>query len=918
MATTADEIRSEFLRFFEERGHLVVPSSSLIPALDPSLLLTNAGMVQFKPYYTGDEIPTNPRLASVQKCFRTTDIDVVGDFSHNTFFEMLGNFSIGDYFKRETIFWAWEFLTKNLAIPEERLWVTIFLDDDEAYDIWTQEIGVPTDRVVRLGEEDNFWGPAGSEGPCGPSSEIHYDYGDQFAPGCKVGDPNADDRFLEIWNLVFVQFYQNIDGERTLLPAPSIDTGMGLERITSLIQSVGSAYETDLLRPVVQVIENHTSKVYGVENSDDYAIRVIAEHTRAALFLIADGVTPSNEARGYVLRRLIRRSLRYARQLNAPSGIMILVAEKVIDLMAPQYGELDERSSFIIETLKQEEARFSQALAQGLPIVEGLLIPLRSGSDKEIQSAVEGLSDRVSEKVRFSILDQIKTKEGIKKFRQLISGPEAFYLFDSFGFPLELTAELAKEHGLDVDISNFEIEMKMQRERGRAAAGTFATDREDLRKYEMYASKPTVFEGYDHLEMDTVIEGLIFNGETVQSLTVGHTGELITTGTCFYPEGGGQVADTGTISGEGFGARVLDTKRPLPSLIVHEIEITEGTLQVNQNVQMQVEISRRQDTARNHTATHMLHAALRKVLGPHIQQAGSLVTPERLRFDFTHFRPVTGEEIVEIQRIVNEGIRADLLCEKSEVPYKNAIEYGALAFFGDRYPEVVRTLLIGGADSAFSYEVCGGTHVNRSGEIGYFQITSESGLGTGIRRLEALTGSEVEKWLNSQLGLLDQVTEKVNSTPNEILIRLDNLLTEIDQSRRQNANQQRESARDQAQKLLSEAREIHGISIVSGIAQSTDIETMRKIGDLIRDKIQSGIVILGSIINDRPFVITMVSKDLVKDGYKAGDIVKAAAQIMGGGGGGRDDVAQAGGKDSSQLKDALDGAEKFITNQAAK
>lgn len=913
MTITAEEIRSEFLRFFEERGHLVVPSSSLIPASDPSLLLTNAGMVQFKPYYTGDEIPSNPRLTSIQKCFRTTDIDAVGDLSHNTFFEMLGNFSIGDYFKREAIFWAWEFLTKNLAIPPERLWITIFLDDDEAFGIWAEEIGIPSDRIVRLGEEDNFWGPAGAEGPCGPCSEIHFDYGEQYAPGCKVGDENSGDRFLEIWNLVFVQFYQSIQGERTLLPAPSIDTGMGLERITAVMQSVNSAYETDLLRPVVRTIENLTSVVYGVDVKTDYAIRVIAEHTRAALFLIADGVTPSNEARGYVLRRLIRRALRYARQVNAPSETMISVAESIIEIMSPHYGELNERSSFVIETLKQEEGRFSQALAQGLPILEGFLIPLRDSSNEEIQFQVQSLSDRISDGVKTSILDQIESKEGIEKFRLFISGPEAFYLFDSFGFPLELTIELAKEHGMGVDIASFEVEMETQRERGRAAAGSFLTDREDLRKYEELTALAVNFQGYEKLEINSQVEGLLADGVPVLSITEGKIGELITSDTCFYPEGGGQVGDVGWIEGEGYSGIVTDTKRPLPGLIVHDIQVTRGTLKKNDLIQMGVEVQRRQDTARNHTATHMLHAALRGVLGAHVRQAGSLVTPDRLRFDFTHFRPLTTEQISEIQYLVNGRIRADLLCEKSEIAYKEALEKGALAFFGDRYPENVRTLQIGNGDEEFSYEVCGGTHVNRTGQIGLFHITSESGLGTGIRRLEAVTGSGADRWLEGQLNLLSKVTEKLSSNPNEIMGKLENLLLEVDQSRRQSMNQQKELSRDEAEKLLLETRVINGISIVKGIANTPDIETMRKIGDLIRDKIKSGIVILGSLINGKPFLIIMVSKDWVEKGYSASEIVKTASKIIGGGGGGRSDVAQAGGKDAALLANALDEAEKLIS-----
>ena len=919
LPTSGDDIRAAFLRFFEERGHQVVPSSSLIPAGDPTLLLTSAGMVQFKPYYTGEETPANPRLASVQKCFRTTDIDVVGDRTHHTFFEMLGNFSVGDYFKRDAIRWAWEFLTQTLGIAPERLWATVYLDDDEAYGIWHDEVGVPAERIVRLGEEDNFWGPAGTEGPCGPASEIHYDHGEDLAPGAKVGDEGADERFLEIWNLVFVQFYQDPEGKRTLLPALSIDTGMGLERITAIMQGVPSVYETDLMAPVVEAVERVSGKRYGQDEATDYAIRVVAEHSRAAAFLIADGVVPSNEGRGYVLRRIIRRAVRFGRRLGIEGGFMPGVAQVVIEHMSASYPELPERRTFVLRAIEQEEERFEQAIGQGLPLLEAELIPLhrRGLSNQEVTQAVAGLSLRVSDEVREALKEAVETTEGRAALEERISGVEAFYLFDSFGFPLELTQEIAREHGLAVDVEGFEREMEAQRQRGRVAGGNFDGGRDAQRRYGALEAERTNFLGYDALEAQTTVAAMLKDGEPVSEASTGDEVELVLAATTFYPEGGGQVGDTGEVTGDGFRLDITGTRRPVPDLIVHDARVAESTVRVGDAVSVAVDAGRRADVMRNHTATHMLHAALRSVLGNHVRQAGSLVAPDRLRFDFSHVAPVTSDEVAAIQRMVNDAVRQDLACAKAEGAYHDVTADGALAFFGDRYPERVRTLRIGDAGGPFSYEVCGGTHIDRTGEIGSFRITSESGLGTGVRRIEAVTGRGADAWVDGQLALLGEVSAKLNAPPQDAARRIDTLLAEAERARREGAASRRDSARQESDELLSQRRDVDGIAMVAAATSSPDVETMRQMGDRLRDKLGSGIVVLGGVFEDRPSLIVMVTADLVAKGYKAGDIVKTAAQRMGGGGGGRPDSAQAGGRDASKLGDAIEAAVEAVRGHGA-
>ncbi|MDE2884879.1 MAG: alanine--tRNA ligase [Chloroflexota bacterium] len=868
--TTGDEIRAAYLRFFEERGHLVMPSASLIPAGDPTLLLTSAGMAPFKPYYAGDETSPNPRLASAQKCFRATDIDVVGDFTHNTMFEMLGNFSIGDYFKREAIAWAWEFTTEVLLLDPDRIWVTVHYTDDEARAIWRDEVGVPDERIVTLGDEDNFWGPAGDEGACGPSSELYYDFGEEYGPGMKPGDDTG--RFVEYWNLVFPQFYQAVDGTRTDLPAPGIDTGMGLERITAIMQGVTSAYETDLLAPIRRRVEELSGRTYRQDPDDDFAIHVVTEHARSATFLIADGVVPANEGRGYVLRRVIRRGIRFARRLGIEAGFLPEIAAPVIERFSPLYPELREHERFVLKTLESEEERFYDAIALGTPVLEECIA--RGGT---------------------------------------ISGADAFRLYDTFGFPLELTQEMAREHGLEVDVEGFTRAMEEQRERGRAAA-RFGGGREELRVYEALDVRETAFLGYDRVETDTVVAAILRDGGPVQRAESGERVEVVLRETPFYPEGGGQVGDTGTIAASGGSVRVSDAQKPLGELIVHEAEVVKGAIAVGEAVHAAVDAERRLDVARNHTATHLLHAALRDVLGSHVRQAGSLVAPDRLRFDFTHVSAVSREELSEIERRINESVRGDLPLVKDERTYREATANGALAFFGERYGDRVRTVQIG-ETAPVSFEVCGGTHLERTGQIGAFRVVGESSVGTGVRRIEAVTGRGGEEWIGQRLRQLDEAAALLRAAPAELPQRIEALLGQAEEARRSLRAGQREASRQEAETLLDEARDVGGVQVLAVRSDAPDAQALREMGDRLRDKLGSGVVVLGSVFNGRPGLLAMVTPDLVERGFDARAIVNEAARVMGGGGGGQPRLAQAGGRDASRLGDALEAVADVVRRQ---
>jgi alanyl-tRNA synthetase len=882
---TSEQIRETFLSYFEANDHLRVASSSLIPVGDPTLLLTSAGMVQFKPYFAGEAEPPNRRLTSSQKSFRAVDIDEVGDATHLTLFEMLGNFSIGDYFKEGAIAFALECLDSGMGLPKEKFAITVHTTDDDAEALW-QAAGVPKERIWRFGDADNWWGPAGDEGPCGPCSELHYDFGSEF--GCKQPDcgPNCANiasstgetcsRFVELWNLVFMQYYHHLDGTRTPLPAPSVDTGMGLERLVVVLQGARDIYDTDLFRPVIEKLHELSGQSYGgfrepgeapgpstdEPSETDVAMRVVSEHARSATFLIADGVVPGNEGRGYVLRRVIRRAIRFGRRLGLEDAFLGDIADVVIKKMGPAYPELTLHENFIKTVLKLEEDRFQQVFQQGNAILS-------------------------------EALDEGGT----------LSGDLAFKLWDTYGFPLEITSEIARERGADIDVAGFETAMEAQRERGRAG-GKFGGDRSKIKVYESLAVGATGFLGYGQLAAETVVVGLIADDEVVGEVNQGQQVEIVLRETPFYPEGGGQVGDAGEISGPNGELKIHDTQTMLPGLIVQFGEVTEGAVRLGDTVSGYVHPVRREDTARNHTATHLLHAALRQVLGTHVRQAGSHVAPDRLRFDFTHPKAVNREEIELVQRLVNEKIRANARVQSSEDDYTHAIERGALAFFGDKYEQKVRLVEIANG-ATFSFEVCGGTHVKATGEIGTVYLLNEQSIGSGIRRLEAVSGRNAERTVWDRFGREDRVARTLETSTADVEERVRRLLEENDRLRREVETAARATALQSAEGLLDAKQDVGGVAVIAARTGATDPDGLREVGDWLRDKLGSGVIVVGAVISERPQIVAMVTKDLIERGLDASTIAKGAAKVMQGGGGGRPDVAQAGGKLADKLDEAL-------------
>jgi alanyl-tRNA synthetase len=861
----SDELRSAFLKFFEEKGHKVIPSSSLVPKNDPTLLLTSAGMVQVKPYFLGEAVPPNPRLASCQKCFRTSDIEEVGDATHLTFFEMLGNFSVGDYFKKEAIAWAWEFITGRMKIDPERLWATVYLDDDEAFRYW-RETGVPESKIIRCGEADNFWGPAGSSGPCGPCSEIHYDFG--VEKGCGKADckPNCEcGRFTELWNLVFTQYNQDEAGNRTPLPRPNIDTGMGLERLLTIMTGKTSIYETDVFAPQLEHVSKITGKKYGADADDANAMRVVAEHGRAIAFLIADGVLPDNEGRGYVLRRLLRRAALYGRRLGLDKPFLSGLAETTVRQMGGLYPELVQRREFIKKVIGLEEARFEETLTIGLQTLEDIM------SERE--------TDRAGE----------------------INGSDAFRLYDTYGFPIELTKEIAAQRGLSVNTQEFELYMAGQRERARAA------HKFDIAKNSAGAVKldvkSTEFVGYRHLEQKARIVKLLMDSGEVGTISKGQSAGIVLDTTPFYAEMGGQVGDTGEIIGPSGRFSVTDTVRIQSDVILHRGKITEGSLKAGEEVGAVVDIERRHDIARNHTATHLLQAALRQVLGEHIQQRGSLVAPERLRFDFSHLTAMTPEEIKAVQRIVNDKIRRNLRVYDEETDYKKAVAEGAIALFDEKYGDTVRVMRIG--EPTVSTELCGGTHVAFTGEIGYFHIISEGSIGAGLRRIEAVTGRGAEEYIEQRISSLRDLADILETEQLQLEDRVREIQAENDNLRKQMLSRDKTDAKKEAETLLNRVEMIKGINVISYRVTSSDMKIMREMTDYIRDKLKSVIVVLGAVRGSGAVLIAAITPDIVEKGYNAGDIISKVSKAIGGGGGGRADFAHAGIHDKNKLDEAL-------------
>ncbi len=891
-----DQIRETFTRFYAERGHTRIPSASLVPHGDPTLLFTSAGMVPFKPYFTGLAEPPALRMVTVQKCFRTTDIDEVGDYSHLTMFEMLGNFSIGDYFKEDAIKWAWELLTgdppNGFGLPKEKLWVSIFETDDEAHDMW-RGVGLPEDRIHRYPEENNYWF-SGDVGPCGPNSEIFVNRGSRdTCEYCRAGTckPNLEPdcgRFLEVWNLVFMTLFQAEDGTRTPLPHNNIDTGSGLERVAVALQGKDTVYDTDVLRPIIARIEEMSDKTYGQDKATDMAMRIIAEHSRAATFLITDGVLPSNEGRGYVLRRILRRAVYFLTQLRGPSDETLLdqVAEAVIEKMQHAYPDLEDRGDFVKRLLSAEESKFRETLERG-----------RAHLDSILATATES-----------------------KK----IDGHQAFTLYDTFGYPVELTIEIAGRSGFEVDLEGFEREMSAQRERGRAAA-KFEIDADRTAAYGQLAHIKTRFVGYDATEHRTTIAGIIGASGVADSAADGDEVEVVLLETPFYPEGGGQVGDTGVIVGPNGRVIVGDTQSASEGLIVHRGRVG-GRIAVNDDMTAHVDIDRRRASQRNHTATHLLHAALRQVLGDHVRQAGSLVGPDRLRFDFTHIESTKPEELAAVQRLVNEKIRADIDVHWEQQSYDDALAGGAMALFGEKYTREVRVVGICEPAPAamtddqhaeahatcFSKELCGGTHCGRTGEIGTFVIASESSVGSGLRRIEAMTGALADAYVLEQQSTVARIAKKLTATPAEIEARIDTLQSELDIERKRVQQLERAAGRSEVDTLMSNAERVDGTSLVVARVPAANVDAMREMSDLLRDKLGSAVIVLGAVVGDRPNFLAVVTPDLAGRVH-AGNLIKQVAAIAGGGGGGRPEMAQAGGKDASKLDEALATAKRIAT-----
>jgi len=877
----AKEIRRRFLDYFARNGHTVVPSSSLIPKGDPTLLFTNAGMVQFKGVFLGEEVREYTRAVSCQRCMRAggkhNDLENVGRTArHHTLFEMLGNFSFGDYFKEGAIRYAWEFLTKEIGLRPEVLWITIFEDDDEAGDIWERVIGIPRERIVRRGEEDNFWA-MGDTGPCGPCSEIVIDQGEGVGcgrPTCGVG---CDcDRFMELWNLVFMQYNRDSKGQLTPLPKPSIDTGMGLERLAAVVGGKKGNYDTDLFTPIISYLEDLTQKAYGEEMATDISMKVIADHSRAITFLITDGVLPSNEGRGYVLRRIIRRAERHGKLLGLGEPFLYKVAGCVIDLMGDIYPEIRRSRDLIVRATSGEEERFLETLVKGLGILE---------------EEIKGLK---------------------KKGERVIPGGLAFRLYDTYGFPLDLTTDIVRGEGFSLDEEGFNRAMEEQRLRAREAwRGSGEAITQELYKRLMAEDIKTSFVGYHMDVASSKVICIIKDGKVVESASQGDRCEVITEDTPFYGESGGQVGDIGVILGKTLESEVVDTKRPFDELIVHHCLVKEGKISTGMVVELIPDLKVRKATSLNHTATHLLHAALRAVLGGHVRQSGSLVSPKRLRFDFTHFSSLGDTTLKVIEDRVNEAVRENMEVSIKVLPYQEAVERGALAFFGERYGDVVRMVEIDG----FSRELCGGIHTRRTGDIGLFKIIGESSIAAGVRRIDAVTGGEALHLMREEEETLEEVTHFLKTNPKELPDRITKLLEYERHLEREVERLKDRLKRQESVGLLARVKKVANVNVLSERVEVDALEDLRGMADDLRARMGSGVVILGGKKDGKALLLVALTKDLAKR-FHAGDIIKELATIVGGKGGGRPDIAQAGGDRVERLDDALEMGYKIIEERA--
>ncbi len=878
---TGNEIREKFLKYFESKGHVILASSSLVPHEDPTLLFTNAGMNQFKDVFLGLDKRHFTRATTSQKCVRAggkhNDLETVGRTArHHTFFEMLGNFSFGDYFKREAITYAWEFLTGVLGLPGERLYPTIYKDDDEAFQLWQEVAGIPRNRIVRLGEKDNFWS-MGDTGPCGPCSEIIYDRGEKFKcdePECYIGKCDCD-RWLEVWNLVFMQYNRNEKGTMSPLPKPSIDTGMGLERIASVVQNVPTNYDTDLLKKIISAIEKMSGRKYS-GNEKGFPFRVIADHARACTFLIADGVLPGNEGRGYVLRRILRRAVRFGKSLGISRPFLHELVPVVANLMGQAYPEVVAKKNYIMQVIKIEEERFHETLHDGMKIAEGIIARVKAAGGTQI------------------------------------TGQDAFVLYDTYGFPLDLTEDIAEENNLEVDRAGFERAMREQRDRARAAR----QDVEMLAGQEVYAEigqkmGMTEFIGYGQRSCRASVIGLIVDNEAAVEAAAGRKVEIILDKTPFYGESGGQVGDTGFLTTSRTKVRILGTKKAFNGLFIHFGQVEKGTVSFGDSVQAKIDVDRRRRIARNHSATHLLHKALKEILGDHVNQAGSLVEPDRLRFDFTHFRPVTAGELKRIEDRVNEMITANLGIETTVSSLEEAKKSGATALFGEKYGDEVRVVKMGD----YSTELCGGTHLRTTVEAGIFKILAEGGIGAGLRRIEAVTGDGVLRYIAEKEALLEEVSAALKTTPHELVKRAEGVIRELKEKEKELEMLQAKLAKHQSQEIMDRVREIKGVKVLAAQVNVPDMEALRNMGDMLRDKLGSGVIVLGAVNEDKVNFVAMATKDLLPKGVHAGNIIREVARAAGGGGGGKPEMAQAGGKNPEKIMEALDKAYKVIESQ---
>ena len=874
---TGKEIRSKFLHYFAERGHAIVASSSLIPHNDPTLLFANAGMNQFKDLFLGLEKRDYVRACSSQKCVRAggkhNDLEQVGRTArHHTFFEMLGNFSFGDYFKKEAIAFAWEFLTKELALDKDRLYVTVYKDDDEAADIWHNQEGVPKERIYRFGEKDNFWS-MGDTGPCGPCTEIFWDHG----PGIGCGSPECAvgcdcDRYMEIWNNVFMQFNRDATGTLTPLPKPSVDTGMGLERISTVLQGVKSNYETDLLQGIIRYTARLGGKEYGADTKDDVSLQVIADHARAVTFLICDGILPSNEGRGYVLRRIMRRAARHGKMLGFAEPVLYRTVDAVIEIMGEAYPDLLEREDYIKRVIRAEEERFAETLDRGLAILNEEIGSLKRGG------------------------------------RSTIPGETLFKLYDTFGFPIDLTADIVAAEGFTVDEAGFEACMERQREQAREHwKGSGEEGIADVFKTLYNQGTRSRFVGYEEKTSYSVITNLIRGGAAVEEAHQGDEVDVITEATPFYGESGGQAGDTGRISTGSAHLQVVATHRPYPDLIVHRALIKTGAVRTGEAADLTVAVSERNSTARNHTATHLLQTALKEVLGDHVKQAGSLVTPERLRFDFTHFSPMTPDELRRVEEIVNDYIMNNDPVRSQEMLVADAMESGATALFGEKYGERVRVVKVGEVSS----ELCGGTHVRAAGDIGFFKIITETGIAAGVRRIEALTGGGALKHTQQVDAEQKKVALLLKAEGGDAAEKLEKLLARQKDLQREIETLQARVNSAKSLDLLEQAKEIAGVRVLAAKVDVADPKALRDLSDTLKERLGSGIVVLGSEHGEKAALLVAVSKDLTSR-FKAGDLIKSLAPIIGGSGGGKPELAQAGGSQPENLPAALERVASLI------